>query len=170
MCGDITVVSTAGQGSTFTLDLPLVLAAGAAVGSGDVASGGRILILERNPIARGMMRTLFAPKVTTVDFVDDAMGLSEKLHRSDVCAVLIDMASLTEASVDPEPVLADLAGAMEGRDVPAVVMLRPDDRVQPAGNILTLLRKPVSATQLINALFVVDGGNGQPVPLVSDAA
>jgi len=84
--------------------------------------------------------------------------------------VLIDMASLTEACVDPEAVLADLAGAIDGRGMPAVVMLRPDDRVQPSGNIMTLLRKPVSATQLIDALFVVDGVRGQSVPLVSDAA
>ncbi|MGN5375968.1 ATP-binding protein [Sphingomonas hankookensis] len=170
MGGDITIVSTAGQGSTFTLDLPLVLAAGEAIESGEPASGGRLLILERNPIARGMMRTLFAPRVGKIDFVDDAAALTAMLDRDDVCAVLVDMASLTGSSGDPQHMLADLASTIARRAVPMVVMLRPDDRVDVDGDRLTLLRKPVIATQLIDALFAVDGGNGQPAPLVSHAA
>lgn len=174
MGGDIWVDSRPGEGATFTLDLPLVPAiphATGAVDQGEVAQAGdSVLILERNPIARGMMRTLFAAHVGDTIFVDDARSLRDRLAVVGARAILVDMASLAAGSDDPVgdlSVLAELAGQ---RTVPMVVMTRPGDQIRLAEQKVTTLQKPVSATQLIDALFVVSMEGALADSLVPDAA
>lgn len=174
MGGDIRVDSRPGKGATFTLDLPLVPAMPDATGAVDrrevAQAGDSVLILERNPIARGMMRTLFAAHVGTTIFVDDAPALRDRLAVGGARAVLVDMAALAAASDDPVGDLSALADLAGRHSVPMVVMTRPEDEILLAGQKVTALQKPVSGTQLIDALFVVSMEGSHADSLVPDAA
>lgn len=169
MGGDITVSSAPGQGANFVLDLPLVPAAPESGGEG-VAAVATLAILERNPITRGMMRTLFAGHVDDIAFVDDAAELRDRLAHGDARAVLVDMASLAASSDDPAAELSALAKLADDRDSRVVAILRAQDDVGVGGTNVTLLHKPVSAKQLIDALFVVSDNGAPTVPLVPNAA
>ncbi len=173
MGGDITVSSAPGAGATFLLDLPLVPASpesDGALACDDPAPADMLLILERNPIARAMMRTLFAQHVADTQFVDDAGALRDRLSQGGVRAVLVDTASLSAGSAEPARDMADLVTIAAGRNVPMAVMAGAQDVVDTGVHRVALLRKPVSATQLINALFVVSGEGTPAVSLVPDAA
>ncbi len=173
MGGDITVSSAPGAGATFLLDLPLVPASpesDGALACYDSAPADMLLILERNPIARAMMRTLFAQHVADTQFVDDAGALRDRLSQCGVRAVLVDTASLSAGSAEPARDMADLAAIAAGRNVPMAIMAGAQDVIDTGVHRVALLRKPVSATQLINALFVVSGEGTPAVSLVPDAA
>ncbi|MGT2514652.1 hypothetical protein ACVOMT_10850 [Sphingomonas panni] len=129
-----------------------------------------MLILERNPIARGMMRTLFAAHVGDTIFVDDARALRDRFAVVGARAILVDMASLAAGSDDPVGDLSALAELAGQRTVPMVVMTRPGDQIRLAEQKVTTLQKPVSATQLIDALFVVSMEGALADSLVPDAA
>ena len=174
MGGDIGVSSRPGEGATFTLDLPLVPALPGSSALPDLrdvaAAGDSLLVLERNPIARGMMRTLFAAHVGETVFVDDARALRDRMAVVGARAVLVDTASLIAGSQDPVADLASLAELGRQRAVRLVVMSRPQDEIRLAGQQVTTLQKPVSATQLIDALFVVSKEGALADSLVPDAA
>jgi len=173
MGGDITVSSAPGAGATFLLDLPLVPALPESDGTppADAAApADRLLVLERNPIARAMMRTLFADHVADTVFVDDAATLRDRLSQEGVRAVLVDTGALSAGSKDPARDIAELAELAAQRRVPMAVMARAQDAVDVGVQAVTLLEKPVSATQLVNALFVVPVEGVPAVSLVPDAA
>ncbi|MBC8105351.1 MAG: histidine kinase, partial [Anaerolineae bacterium] len=70
MDGDVTVESVLGQGATFTLDLPLVRADASPAMS--VAGGAGVLVVDRNPITRAMLKALLEPRGGAVSFADSA--------------------------------------------------------------------------------------------------
>ncbi|MEO9130109.1 MAG: ATP-binding protein, partial [Sphingomonas sp.] len=80
MDGDVTVRSETDKGSAFSLELPLVRPATVAQGAGDLARPPALLILDRNPITRSMLRAILEARAGTVLFagsVDEAVGLIE---------------------------------------------------------------------------------------------
>jgi signal transduction histidine kinase len=176
--GDIAVDSVEGEGSRFIVDLPLVPAEVPADAADKVTGTGTMLVLDRNPIARSMLRTLLEPRVGTLRFLatpDEALAaLGEG---ADVTHLLVDEATLKAAGDDPFGVLAGLAAAANAAGAAsAILWMKPDDETR--AGILTLgisqvIEKPISGAALIEALVSdakENSGKPGPGPLVSRAA
>jgi len=98
MGGDVTVVSTLGAGSAFTLSLPLER------GAADVAPADRVaatslptanlLMIEPNPLGQGIMRALLAGECASVQFVTEVSQALDALATGAVDHVLAEGTSL----------------------------------------------------------------------------
>ncbi len=175
MGGDITVASELGKGSTFTLDLPLVPAEAPAVVVETRLEGRNMVILDRNPIARSMLRTLFEPHAATLRFVASSEEAEPLLRSGDVTDLIADEMSLKAGETGPFAALRHLrAAAREARI--AVLWAAPDAETRSElidAGAQAVVEKPIGGAALVDAIIPpaeekTDGDGGDP--LVSRAA
>lgn len=174
--GDIAVESVEGQGATFTVDLPLVAAEAPAAASGDgVRAGAEMLILDRNPIARSMLRTLLEPKVASLRFAATAAEALATMDEEAVTHLLVDEATLKAGEGEPLETLGELAAAA-APGACSVLWMKPDTETRAqllAKGAGQVIEKPVSGAALIAAVIPDAEENLKPAggdPLVSQAA
>jgi signal transduction histidine kinase len=163
MGGDVTVVSEAGQGATFRLDLPYVPVEAAAGTGAQIAAG--VLVVDRNPIARAMFKALLSPVGGTVSFASSATEAIEFLAQRAAATILIDDSTLRSAD-DHLDAAATIAAASRG----AVIALlgQPLDAEERAefetAGITRFITKPIGKQALVQALFSDEASSAALVP------
>lgn len=170
MGGDVCVESEIGTGSSFVIDLPLIPAA-APEAVAATASGKALLIVDRSPITRSMLRAMLEEQAGTVIFAASADEAVEKIRAGQVAQVLIDDATI-KAADDRDTALSAIASAASGMGARTTLLwAAPDDSEHAAlcaTGIIQVIAKPVAAAVLIEKLYIFD--SVFPKHLVSRAA
>jgi signal transduction histidine kinase len=156
MGGDVTVASTLGAGSTFTLSLPLERGA-AEVARADrpiaiSLSTAELLMIEPNPLGQGIMRALLTGECAGVQFVPDIPTALETLKAGAIDHVIAEGSSL---GLDPAGA-GELAAACAGANVRFTLMWREPTAEQRAQfaeqGIAHVVAKPISAPDLLSEM------------------
>jgi len=161
MGGDVTVVSTLGAGSTFTLTLPLERGT-AEVGPADRVAAtslgaANLLMIEPNPLGQGIMRALLAGECASVQFVTEVGQALDALKTGAIDHVLAEGSAL---GLDPVGAGA-LAAACTEAKARFTLLWR-----EPAPDLLSqfvkegvthVVSKPISAPDLLSEMNKVYG-------------
>lgn len=173
MGGDVTVRSAVGSGSTFTLDLPLVRAA-AAEAAGMGADIRALVILDRNPISRSMLRAVLEARSGNIVFAGTVDEAIELMAADGVSRLLVDDATL-KANADMSGTISRLvATARDAGVVSALLWPAPSDQQKAefaAAGFDVVIAKPISGAALAETLFPAGKSDGDNVShLVTRAA
>jgi signal transduction histidine kinase len=171
MGGDLSVRSTLGEGSAFTVRLPLRRAEGRqpaaeAAGLGAVA----LLLVEANPLAQGMLKAALSPQVARLEVVGSADAALDALKTRGFDLVLAEGGTLAQADTDATAGLARLAVAA-GQARLSVLWGGAAEDV--AGLLQAgaerVVRKPISAGDLVAELEALCGAPREPRPALAAA-
>ena len=169
MAGTLTLHSKVGEGSTFTVTLPLPMVDAAPVENR--AGDPTLLVVERNPIARAMLRTVLAPHAGQVAFAGTVEEAAAVAASQPVTRLLID-GGTAQASGDAADFIARVLAGAPGA---AATLLWPAGQeaacaaLSDAG-LRQILVKPVTGAALVSALFELPAGRCDEEALVSHAA
>lgn len=169
MDGDVRVESAPGEGATFILDLPLIPAE--APTAAPEAGGRALLIVDRSPITRSMLRALLEARAGEVIFASSAEEAVAKLDAGLVAQVLIDDATV-KAAANRDAALSAIADAARRAEVPTSLLWVANDDTDRATLLSTgigqIIEKPIAGVVLAEKLYVSDKSFG--AQLVSRAA
>ncbi len=163
MGGDITAESVVGQGSTFTVTLPLVRATAAATLAVDAISAPergpgdlRILVAEDNETNRLVVTTLFAQAGLTPSVVEDGVQAVEAWRGGDWDVVLMDIQMPVMDGLTATRMIRDEEAAT-GRPRTAIVALTANAMAHhvaeyAAAGFDAVAAKPIQFAQLTEAM------------------
>ena len=153
MGGTLGVESRLGEGSTFTLVLPLVRAGALPASAGDNARDGVFLVIEANPLTQSVLKSVAAPLGLPVEAAVSIEAAGAVLATGHVAAVLVDAATL---GADREARVAAISGLVAaGARGLAVTWPAPeaeDIAAARAAGAAEVIAKPISAARLTQAL------------------
>ena len=176
MGGDVTMTSIEGEGAVFTVDLPLIAVHDALSATPSatqpVASAADLpvdlLVVDRNPITRNMVKALFEPHFAMIAFAGSTMEAIERARRGTIACVIADDATVRSGDVLGD--LTSLARAGDGMVAllwPIAAEVERDELL--ATGIDLVVGKPVTGAALVERLLgAVRNRNG--TALVSQAA
>lgn len=151
--GGVTVASTPGAGATFTLDLPLVAADLPDAAAAPAPSCGGLLVVDRNPIGRAMLKAVLEPRFGPLLFAADCAAAAALAGQGGVERILVDEAAARADGADPLAAVAELAAAVA---IPVAVLWPAPDPAQRAAlldaGVDQVLAKPIAGPALAAAL------------------
>jgi signal transduction histidine kinase/CheY-like chemotaxis protein len=157
MQGDVTVDSAEGHGATFTLALPLIHATAPEAASAEQpAETSALLIVDRNPITRAMLRTMLEPRAGVVLFASSVDEAIERIAAGGIALALADEGTV-KAADDVDAALAALVQAAAEAGTATALLWAGLDDVQreklAATGIATVIAKPIAGPALAALLY-----------------
>ncbi|MGX1788377.1 ATP-binding protein [Bosea sp. NPDC055332] len=164
MGGSISVVSASGQGSTFSVNLPIA-AAKAAAQSGKMAIGQlqRILVVDDDPVTREVARLMVGKAGHKVQAVPSGEAALKTLRKSAFDLVLLDMHMSGIDGIETALAIRALPGIALPRIVALTADVSPETmRRMRAAGLTTILSKPITSVALLQ---VIGRGRSGPRPV-----
>ena len=166
MGGELRVESALGVGSRFMVRLPLSEIVVAEGGTATTLQDAKVLLVEANPLARGVLKAALSAQVAALEIVG-TVGEALQFMTGHACdLVLIEGKALSSAERAAAEVLADFAGAARmGRIAVLWAGEAAEAGALRAAGAHLVVQKPITAGELperLRELFAVD--------VVADAA
>lgn len=172
MGGSISVVSAKGQGSIFSVRLP-VTAAKAAARPGEVAAGQlqTILVVDDDPVTREVARLMVGKAGHKVQAAASGEAALKMLRRRPFDLVLLDMHMTGIDGIETALAIREITGIAQPRIVALTADVSPETmRRMRAAGLTTILSKPITSAALLQVIGrgSARGGKSQVVVLSAE--